>query len=1165
MEVLLILSLAFPDVGRAESVPLVTTSPDAWQVERRGTAEFSRRSLLTEGKLALWRGQEFADFELRGRVRIAEGVEDGAAWVRFRYRDDGEHYALGLRGRPANDLFLFRFGPRGGDRALALEPLGFELTPGQWYDLQVACVGGGIEVTLNNEPDPRLSVVDATPIGSGRVGVGGGYRAAEYTALAVEELSGGLAEGERAARRAARDAKRAREDEAAQRRARVVGRAACRAVVLPKPSAGRQTIPLDGTWLFLPEQERDPARDPRDPRIGDGNWCGVSVPGFWTPRWWWLYGPGEGASELWVQRERARVGSLGFAGEQTHAGWYRQWITIPKAYEGKRLVVQFGAVAMVCEVFLNGTPLGGHKGMFGSFELELPPAAIRWSGRNLLTAYVADGAGEGARSLGGLLGAEATAGVSRETLDGLPRGMYSRSAGIWQPVALIATEQNHLADVVARTRLDGLDLDVSVAGEPADGLRCRATVADRADGAVLVQTEAPVSERRALLAPAGLAPKPWTPDTPNLYDLRVELLAGDGRVLDVYTCRIGFRTFEVRGNRLYLNGRPYWLRGANHAPSGLEPNSPAVARDFLRRMREGNTVVLRAHASSFTETWLDAADEVGIGVSMEGIWPWVMIDGSPPPSEELQRVWEDEWIGLMRRMRNHPSILMWTLNNESYWYRAADPGLRRGKWEIATRLIRAMRETDPTRPVVCDSGYVRDLEVFEQELQPNGFDDGDLDDTHLYAGWYAPGPWSLYPSEGAAPLESPFSGTRPAISQEFSTGYPNNDTGHPTRKYITDHLVAQTWVGDFAYEDRDPAVYLRRHAWMAKELTELARRHRSKLCGLLHFSNSSWFRLPYDPEAAEPYPVYDAMKPAMAPVLVSADLRRRHVYAGDALEFSAVIVNDSVDGSALPPMVVQAELLGSDGRPLSRTAAQVAPVPYYENRAVALSLAVPASLPTEARSDYRLALTLKAGESAIARNEYPLIGATRAWAGLAAAAAALSETLTAGEGGSLIANGAAGVQALRARPELQAFVQGGGHVLVLNGGEAVRELLPDVVAEAVAWRPEVVNVEDEASPLLDGLEPWDVCWLNAESGPPAAATGGFRLAEAAGVRVLATAIRPHGYLASPADVAQHSAVVVFEVQIGKGRVVVSELHGAAASTDPVAARLVRNLVAYVAR
>jgi hypothetical protein len=189
MLVALFAALAFRLPAFGALLALDTNSSDAWRVERRGTIEFSRRSLVTEGKLALWKGQEFSDFELRCRARTAEGVKDGAVWVRFRYRSDDEHYTLAMRGWPCNDLFLFRFGPGGGDRLLAQEPLGFEPVAGKWYDLRIECVRGDIAVYLNQEREPWLVATDESPLGAGLVGVGGGYRKAEYADLSLEPIS----------------------------------------------------------------------------------------------------------------------------------------------------------------------------------------------------------------------------------------------------------------------------------------------------------------------------------------------------------------------------------------------------------------------------------------------------------------------------------------------------------------------------------------------------------------------------------------------------------------------------------------------------------------------------------------------------------------------------------------------------------------------------------------------------------------------------------------------------------------------------------------------------------------------------------------------------------------------------------------------------------------
>ncbi len=996
----------------APAANLPWTPADAWRLERRGTATFDRASAALLGKMALWKAQEFGDFELRCRAMIGEGVKDGAVWVRFRYRGEHEHYALALRGWPTDDLLLYRFGPGGGDRTLAREPLGFSPVAGKLYDLRVLCVGPEILVFLGEEREPRIRVTDAEPIAAGLVGVGGGYRQAVYDDLQVETKvtsPGPAPDGTRQAREM--DLARARQRPALRKQYRPVG--------LAKLSPGRQVVSLGGTWLFLPDQERHPGHDPRDPRTADAAWHAMEVPAFWTPVHWWCYTAADGASDLWVQRERDRMAALSFNPEKTHAGWYRHWIEIPKSYQAKRIALQFDAVAMACAVWFNGRYLGGHAGMFAPFEVELPADAIRYNSANLLTVLVTDGAFQTNGDAAQLLGPEAAAQLTPAWLSDLPRGMYGPSAGIWQPVRLVATSPLHLSDVFTKPALDGFDAEVSLAGPPIEHATVRATVTDPAARQQLVQTSpAPaVVGAPVTLSAHGLKPTLWSPDAPYLYSLTVDLLGPDGSVLDTDRRAIGFRTFGVEGNRLLLNGRPYWLRGAGYPPSALAPNSSEIARAFLSRMHEGNEVIARVQGGSFTDTWLQAADEKGVGLSVEGVWPWVMINDTPPPAPESVDVWQSEWSGVMRKLRSHPSVLMWTLNSESLWFRARLPELRKQKWAIATRLLQATRQLDPTRPVVCDSGYVRDPQVYEGELKPNGFDDGDVDDAHWYYGWYAPSPWQLYPEDVAGvkpPVEQPFSGTRPAISQECSAGYPGTDTGHPVRKYVDQHDVAQAWVGDYAYPDRDPSIFLSRHAWLTKETIELARRYRRSLCGLLSFCNTTWFRFPYDPshrarvgratspanalpfapaappalspvegqsrnavpprdadataEALEPYPVYEAARAALAPVLVSADLRQRHFYAGDTLRFRAYIVNDSADGAALPTTNVEAQLVTAAGAPLAGGAVQLPPVPHYEVQSAPLTLKAPTQLPVKERAEYTLTLRLKAGEKLLAEN-----------------------------------------------------------------------------------------------------------------------------------------------------------------------------------------------------
>lgn len=133
------------------------------------------------------------------------------------------------------------------------------------------------------------------------------------------------------------------------------------------------------------------------------------------------------------------------------------------------------------------------------------------------------------------------------------------------------------------------------------------------------------------------------------------------------------------------------------------------------------------------DIWLSAADRNGVAISQEGTWPWLMFAGDPNniPSPELLRLWKREWLSIVNKYKNHPSILMWTMNNESKLY------LQNGEatWRVLSDAIQSLREIDPTRPIVADSGYARKLLEGKGGL-PEGVDDGDVDDIHKYYNWY---------------------------------------------------------------------------------------------------------------------------------------------------------------------------------------------------------------------------------------------------------------------------------------------------------------------------------------------------------------------------------------------------------------------------------------------
>jgi beta-galactosidase len=926
-------------------------------------------------------------------------------------------------------------------------------------------------------------------------------------------------------------------------------RVAWQAQKLPEAGDGRTVVDLSGDWLLLPDQERAEADRPQDPNASDATWHVAPVPAFLKPVSWWIYAPREGTSDTWVDQERRRCEAFSFDYARTNAAWYRQWLDVPASYAGKDVRLRFRAVAAACQVWLNGQPIGGHTGMFAPFELDAT-AAIRPGQRNCLTVLTSQATYRTSGDPNQVLGVAVTVELTRDMLEGLPHGMYGRNLGIWQPVELIATAPAHMAEVQVTPSLTGLKADVRLANAGAQALEgeVAAEIAGR-DGSVLWSGRFPVkatagAEGTVRVEAAGLAPKLWAPETPNLYDLNLTLKAADGTVLDRVTKAVGFRTFQVRGNRLYLNGKPYWLRGANHCPSGLRPNDAALARKFMGAMHEGNTMVTRTHGSVFSEVWLQAADEAGVGVSMEGIWPWVLSPDSAPPPAESIAAWRDEWCDIIRAYRNHPCILMWTLNNESYWYNDRDDARRARKWQIASDQIRAMRAADPSRPIVPDSGYVRAPDKYATEVAAHGLDDGDVDDIHQYYGWYSASPFALWGRK----IEARFSGQRPAISQEFSQGYPNNDSGHPTRKYIDQHYVPEAWCGDWAYEDRDVSVFLARHAFLSKELAELARRERDKLCGLLHFANTNWWCNSFDADRMSPYPVYEAMKTALQPVLVSLELGPRHYFAGDAVTGRLCVVNDDWQRGDLAVGEVVGELLTADGRKLAECRTPVGATPYYGNAWADFRLALPQQLPAE-RADCRLRLRFMVEGREVSRNEMDLLVTAREWAGEP-------------KGAVTVIHGAADLKP----GALQAMLDEGKRVLLLNPGAALPKLLPEAVAGWRARTVEIVGMEAEEHSLFDGIQPLDLAWMHAAEGEiPHVADGAYVMQPGGPAKWLLSCTAPHGYLKKPTDQQNYFAVTAFELQRGKGRLVAMELTEPAQTTDPVGARLVANALRALAQ
>jgi hypothetical protein len=1139
--------------------------------------------------------QQYGDCDFSFDARAPQGTSEVQLWSGIKCRDRDSRYVFALRGGNNDHLYLARYGSDGAAKFLGIAPLDFHPVAGDWYTLRAVTRGKRILIFLNQELTPRINVVDDdAPWAEGAISLGGGWLPAEFRNIKANALSANDAStidalGDAVWRAPKTDKIQLR---AQQRKAYLPAEVS----TLDEP---RATHPLDGNWLFLPEQELAPSVTPQSEVLDDDQWHVMDVPNFWTPTLSWLHGEtgfpklkgistSKGICDRFYEEEMNRLDGYTFDWRTTKAGWYRHYLNLPANVSNRCFELCFDAVAKVSDVWLNGIQVGSHVGMFGEVRCDISHAVK--PGKNLLAVHVVGHLGsQGAKNE--VLGVAVTVEVTSEMLTSLPHGMYPNDAsGIWQPVTLLVTNEVCVQDVYTKPRLNGLDFDVAVLNVSTRKSDVSVSYAIRSssDGTELysakqsvVQTvdSAPVTLH---LTTPNLNPKLWSPHEPNLYILEVTLSSGN-TVLDKHRTRFGFRTFNVEKGRLMLNGRPFWLRGANHFPNALRPNDAELAKHFMQLAKAGNVVATRSHTVPYTSRWLEAADEAGMGVSYEGTWPWLMLEGDLP-SKELLTAWKSEFLSLIHKHRNHPSVIIWTVNNEMKFevLERKNQSLLREKWEVLSDMVQSMRKMDPTRPIVCDSSYCRQEIGAEYStlVEPSAFDDGDIDDSHKYYGWYEPSFFHLFNGEFGKKAAYP---GRPLISQEMSTGYPRNDDGHPSRFYLFQHQTPQSLVGPEAYENRDPAFFLKRQAFMTKELAETIRRtNRAECSGVLHFAYVSWFKNAWNTQTIEPFFTYHALSDALQPVLVSAELYGRHFYAGSKTPIKVCIANDSETGKELAPGRLIWQVKSND-KTLATGALATSVVGYYSNVWGELELSLPTELPSP-RLNATLILLLEVNGIVQGKNSYDITIGTRSWTneGLKQHPAAVFTAKNNVQLAALPISGRQITSLQDARPEevvivpsaeamlgnskvndeLRRFVASGGRVLLLQPGAKLPSLFPDQVKAFRTCPGEIVSMHIPESPVFDGLEPLDLAWFELGGGRiPRACRGVYHVeSQRADTSMLAEVIDIHGYLKTPADLAKYRGTPLVQLNDGKGTLIASEMMLFEAQQDPIAARLFANLI-----
>lgn len=370
--------------------------------------------------------------------------------------------------------------------------------------------------------------------------------------------------------------------------------------------------------------------------------------------------------------------------------WYwREFVAPQNPHAGGRTLLRFGAVDYLAEVWLNGRFVGGHEGGETPFELDLTDT-IRAGAKNQLAVRVLNPTHQ--RTDGIVL--NETPKQARVIPYGA--GAAYNHGGITGAVELLTVPTVRVEDLFARAEPDTgtIKIQANVRNTAQTAVRGRAefTVAPAASGETLrvaaVDRELPPGDTLVETELKLSQPRLWELNEPFLY--RVTARVGD----DERSVRCGFRDFRFVDGCFRLNGRRLLLRSThtcNHFPIGLKlPPDPDMARRDLLDLKVMGFNMIRFIWGGAERSQLDMCDEIGLMVYEESFASWPMQD-----SPQLAERWDRSVSELIRRDRNHPSVVIWGLLNEV----RDTPHFR-----LAAASLPLVRKFDATRMVFLNSG-----------------------------------------------------------------------------------------------------------------------------------------------------------------------------------------------------------------------------------------------------------------------------------------------------------------------------------------------------------------------------------------------------------------------------------------------------------------------------
>ena len=424
----------------------------------------------------------------------------------------------------------------------------------------------------------------------------------------------------------------------------------------------RSRTSLDKNWKFIQEDVVNGS----NPDYDDKSWRELNVPHDWS-----------------IEGEYAENHPAGRAGAYlpTGIGWYRKSLDIKNLSKENRYFIEFDGVYMNSDVWINSHHLGNRPYGYIGFAYDLTP--FLKEGENTIAVKVD-------HSLA-------------------PSGRWYTGSGIYRHVWLTKTSNIYIPqwgtfvttpEVSKKEAKVSLQIDILNKTNSATKLSVKSSIINNSNTTVATSnSDIEIKDSVRVVQNFTITkPKLWSPASPNMYTVKTDIY-NEGILVDTYTTPLGVRKVEVRGSKgFFLNGEPLKLKGlSNHHDAG--PVGAAVPNDVLykrlKSLKEMGCNALRTTHNPFAPEFYVMCDTMGFMVMDEAFDGWFDAKAKHDYGNYFEKWWKKDLSDFMRRDRNHPSVIMWSIGNEIPRFTADQQKL----------IVDYTLTIDSTRPISQGRGY----------------------------------------------------------------------------------------------------------------------------------------------------------------------------------------------------------------------------------------------------------------------------------------------------------------------------------------------------------------------------------------------------------------------------------------------------------------------------